>query len=143
MIDAEKIEELRGLLAAVEAFDQMETFDWFAKRSAELNLRAAIEPHYRSLLDLATTAEAQVERLRAENERLRVALEESDKQQVWQDGFDAARKMVESVTSRATWGPKATLHDAYQLGMDAVKGVFKRADLRRARTALEGKTDGE
>lgn len=82
--------------------------------------------------DMSMEAADRIEALSAENARLREAFEKSDKRQVWQDGFDAAKAMVLSFRCHATWGPKATPNDGIKLALDGVKGIFDRAAARCA-----------
>jgi hypothetical protein len=68
----------------------------------------------------------ELERLRAENARLRDVLETRGLRQAYCDGYEASVRTAASIRIHATWGPKATAQFGLEHGLETVRDTLRR-----------------
>lgn len=84
---------------------------------------------------------AEMEKLRAENTRLRSVLEEKGSFDIWRDGYRAALAVAESVKMHVSWGPKAAPDHGLGMGLEAVKSAVRRSADKIAASTPTPETD--
>lgn len=112
----------------------LEALERLAKDGADRGYYAAVPPSaILALISNYRTAQAnwdlaldRAEKAEAERDRLRVALTESGKEQVFLDGYNCCVQIVDSLFLHVSWGPEATPDDGLRHALDAVREVIRR-----------------